>query len=87
MMIWRTCAVGAEVAVDWVARVALVGVHLQVALGELEGILGSELVEGKFTAGLELAGLAMAEDVGLGVGRELDLPFNGFAVAVASEGL
>lgn len=65
MVVWGRCAVGAEEAVDWVATVALVGVYFQVTLGELEGVLGTDLVQGVFSSGLHLAGITMAENVGL----------------------
>lgn len=65
MVIWGACAVGAEEAVDWVATVALIGVYFQVTLGELECLLGGELVQGVFASGLELAGITMAENVAL----------------------
>lgn len=84
-MIGGARAVFAEKTIDRVTRVSLVGVGLQVALGELEGIFWCELVEGEFAAGLEFAGVAVAEDVRLGVRGELDLPFDGAAVAVAFE--
>lgn len=40
--------------------IALVGVGFQVALGDLEVVLGDDGVEGAFTAGEELAGVAVA---------------------------
>jgi len=60
-------AVGAVVAVYVVARVTLVGVALNCvgALGDLEVGLGNDLVEGEGTAGEDLAGVAVAENVAL----------------------
>lgn len=83
MVVRRTRAVGAEVAVDRVARVAFVGVHFQIAFGQGEGLLGSESVEGVFAAGLHFAGEAMAENVALGVGIKVDFVLDGAAVALA----
>lgn len=84
VMVWRASAVGTEVAVNWVAAVSLVGVDLEVALCELEVVLGGKSVQGVFAAGLELASLAMAEDVSGSVLWELNAPLNSAAVAVTS---
>lgn len=86
VVVWRGRAVGTEIAVDRVTRVALVGVDFQVTFGQGESILGREGVEGIFTAGLEFAGLAVAEDMGLGVGVEVDFPLYGAAMALALVG-
>lgn len=51
-MIRRARAVWARVAVDGVAAVALVRVRLEVALGQLEVVLGHDLVEREGAAGL-----------------------------------
>lgn len=85
VVVWRARAVGTEVAVDWVPAVSFVGIDFQVTLGELEVVLGSKLVQGKFTTRLKLASITVAEDVTLRILRELDLPFDSAAVAVAFE--
>jgi len=77
----------AEEAIDWIPRVTLVGIDFQVTLCELEGVFRCDLVEGVLAAGLEFAGIAVTEDVALGVGGELDFPFDGAAMAVAFERL
>jgi len=43
------------------------------------------LVEGVLAAGLELAGIAVTENVALGVRRKFDFPFASAAVAVTFE--
>lgn len=53
-------AVGAIVAVDGLAGVAVVGIGLQPALGDLQGGFGNDLVEGVATAAELLAGVAVA---------------------------
>lgn len=87
VVVWGGGAVAAEVAVNWTARVALVGVDFEIALGELESVLVGELVQSEIAAGLELAGVAVAENVRLRVLRKLDLPFHGAAVAMSFESL
>jgi len=44
-------------------RVALVAVHLQITLGQVEVLLGNDLVEGELAAAHNFASGAMAEDV------------------------
>jgi hypothetical protein len=56
-------AVGAHEAIGVVAGIALVGVDLQFALGQLEVVLGNDLVEREFTTAHQLARAAVAEDV------------------------
>lgn len=60
MMVRRRGAVFAKIAIDGLSRVTLVCVDLQVPLGELEGVLGHDLVEGVFAARLKLASTAVA---------------------------
>jgi hypothetical protein len=60
-------AVPAVVAVDWVAGVALVGIHFQFTLGELEGVLRNDLVGGEFATAHDFAGSAVTQDVLLGL--------------------
>ena len=76
-------ALGAVVAVDRVSRVTLVSVVLEgiTALGDLERVLGDDLVEGVGAAGEDLAGVAVTEDVAGGVLVEGGGPFGGAAVA------
>lgn len=68
---------------DGVARVALVGVVLEAvaALCDLQAVLGDDLVEGVGTAGKNLAGVAVAEDVRRGVLVEGGGPLSGTTVA------
>jgi hypothetical protein len=58
------CTVGAVVAVDVFARVAVVGVGFQAAFGDFKGGFGDDLVEGVGAATEVFAGVAMA-----GLGR------------------
>lgn len=62
-------------------RVALVGVDLQVALCQVEVLLGDDLVEGEFAASHDFAGSAVAENMSL-LG-DLSGPGGGAAVALA----
>ena len=68
---------------DRVSRVTLVSVVLEgiTALGDLERVLGDDLVEGVGAAGEDLAGVAVTEDVAGGVLVEGGGPFGGAAVA------
>lgn len=85
MVIWRASAVCAEEAVNWVATVSLVGVDLEITLGELECTRGSQLVQSVFSAGLQLASVTMAENVTLRVFGQLDVPFDCTAVATTGK--
>lgn len=58
-----SCAVAAEEAVCRVARIALVGVLVQLALGDLELVFWNDLVQSVFAATDDLASTAVAEDV------------------------
>ena len=49
-----------EEAVGRVARVALIGILLEIAFGDLEAVLGNDLIEGVFAAGLDFTGAAVA---------------------------
>jgi len=69
---------GAEVADDFVARITLVCITLELALGDFQVLLGDHLIEGVFAAAQELASSAMAWDMDLG--RDLDRPFDFTAV-------
>lgn len=64
-------------------RVTLVGVALKglATLGDLEGVLGDDLVEGVGTATEDLAGVAVAQDVRASVLVERSGPLDGTAVA------
>jgi len=70
------------VAVLWSAltRVALVAVHLQITLGQVEVLLGDDLVKCEFAATHEFAGGAVAEYVTLF--RDLGGPSDLAAVAL-----
>ena len=57
----------AEESTRKLTRVALVGVLVQIALGQLEGVLGNDLVQGEFSSAHELAGATVAQNVFLGV--------------------
>lgn len=62
-------------------RITLVGIHLQIALGQVEVGLGDDLVQRELAPAHQLAGAAVAEDVSfLG---DLGGPFGGAAVALA----
>lgn len=76
VVIWAARAVGAHVAVGVVTGIAFVGVDLQVALGQLEVVLGDDLIKRKFTTAHQLACTAVAEDVLLlgNFGGPSDLP-------------
>jgi hypothetical protein len=76
-------ALRAVVAVNGVSRVTLVGVVLEVVttLGDLQAVLGDDLVEGVGAAGEDLAGVAVTQDVAAGVLVEGGGPFGGAAVA------
>lgn len=56
-------AVGAVEAINGVASIALIGVLVERAFGELEVVFGDDLVQGVFTTTDDLAGGAVAEDV------------------------
>ena len=76
-------ALGAVVAVNGVARVTLVGVVLEVVttLGDLQAVLGDDLVESVGATGQDLAGVAVTQDVAAGVLVEGGGPLGGSAVA------
>jgi hypothetical protein len=69
--------------VDRLARVALVGVVLEVVatLCDLKVVLGDDLVKGVGTTGENLAGVAVAENVAGRVLVERGGPLSGTAVA------
>lgn len=69
VVVWGTCAIGTEEAVDWVTTVSLVCVYFQITLGELEGLFRSDCVQGELSTRLELAGVAMAKNVSLRILR------------------
>jgi hypothetical protein len=49
--------------VTLLTRISLVGIHFEIALGELEGILRNDLISGEFAATHQFTGSAMTEDV------------------------
>lgn len=55
--------------------VALVRVFAQGPLGELEFVLGDDLVEGECSSAHDLTGVAVAQDVPLSICGELSRPF------------
>lgn len=76
-------ALGAVVAVNGVARVTLVGVVLELVttLGDLQAVLGDDLVESVGATGQDLAGVAVTQDVAAGVLVEGGGPLGGSTVA------
>ena len=75
----RTGAIGAVVAVDGLSGVTVVGVCLQVALGDLEVLARDNLVEGVCTTTEELAGIAVANitNVSFSISFDSERPFDG----------
>lgn len=50
VVIWAGRTVGTHVAIRVVTGIALVGVDLEIALGQVEVGLGDDLVQGEFSA-------------------------------------